>query len=255
MRFKWKKLTDNREILEKAEKLVDNEDFEEGIEILEDLFKKSSELEVKKILIDALFAYGGYLNDYYVLEYEKAIKNFKRIIELDAHNYRAHYNLGIAYFNLELFEEALNACKIAIAIKPDYKHCHYNIGLIYEEKENLEKALEAYQKALKIDPEFIYAKQALMAIRQKLDNLNKTETESNKNESVIERLKALLGVSKRIKVNMIQELLKVNKETLIKVLIEWGQKYNFELDGDYLSINKELLPKLIDDLNRNGLGI
>jgi len=248
-------LTDNREILEKAEKLVDNEDFEEGIEILEDLFKKSSELEVKKILIDALFAYGGYLNDYYVLEYEKAIKNFKRIIELDAHNYRAHYNLGIAYFNLELFEEALNACKIAIAIKPDYKHCHYNIGLIYEEKENLEKALEAYQKALKIDPEFIYAKQALMAIRQKLDNLNKTETESNKNESVIERLKALLGVSKRIKVNMIQELLKLNKETLIKVLIEWGQKYNFELDGDYLSINKELLPKLIDDLNRNGLGI
>ncbi len=248
-------MTDNREILEKAEKLVDNEDFEEGIEILEDLFKKSSELEVKKILIDALFAYGGYLNDYYVLEYEKAIKNFKRIIELDAHNYRAHYNLGIAYFNLELFEEALNACKIAIAIKPDYKHCHYNIGLIYEEKENLEKALEAYQKALKIDPEFIYAKQALMAIRQKLDNLNKTETESNKNESVIERLKALLGVSKRIKVNMIQELLKLNKETLIKVLIEWGQKYNFELDGDYLSINKELLPKLIDDLNRNGLGI
>jgi len=248
-------LTDNREILEKAEKLVDNEDFEEGIEILEDLFKKSSELEVKKSLIDALFAYGGYLNDYYVLEYEKAIKNFKRIIELDAHNYRAHYNLGIAYFNLELFEEALNACKIAIAIKPDYKHCHYNIGLIYEEKENLEKALEAYQKALKIDPEFIYAKQALMAIRQKLDNLNKTETESNKNESVIERLKALLGVSKRIKVNMIQELLKLNKETLIKVLIEWGQKYNFELDGDYLSINKELLPKLIDDLNRNGLGI
>jgi tetratricopeptide (TPR) repeat protein len=248
-------LTDNRDILEKAKKLVDNEDFEEGIEVLEDLFKKSSELEVKKSLIDALFAYGGYLNDYYVLEYEKAIKNFKRIIELDAHNYRAHYNLGIAYFNLELFEEALNACKIAIAIKPDYKHCHYNIGLIYEEKENLEKALEAHQKALKIDPEFIYAKQALMAIRQKLDNLNKTETESNENESVIERLKALLSVSKRIKADMIQELLKLNKETLIKVLIEWGQKYNFELDGDYLNINKELLPKLIDDLNRNGLGI
>lgn len=248
-------MTNNRNIIEKAERLVVNEDFEEGIEILEDLFKKSPELEVKKSLINALFVYGGYLNDYYVLEYEKAIKKFKRIVELDPHNYRAHYNLGIAYFNLELFEEALNACETAIAIKPDYKHCHYNIGLIYEKKENLEKAIEAYQKALKIDPEFIYAKQALMTIRQELDNLNTTETESKENESVIERLKAILSVSKRIKVDMIQELLKLDKETLIKVLIEWGQKYNFELDGDYLNINKELLPKLIDDLNGNGLGI
>lgn len=248
-------MTDNREFLEKAKNLVDNEDFEEAIEILEELFKKCPEIEIKKGLIDALFAYGGYLNDYYVLEYEKAIKNFKRIIEIDPNNYRAHYNLGIAYFNLELFEEALNACEIAIAIKPDYKHCHYNIGLIYEARENLEKAIEAHQKALKIDPDFVYAKQALMAIRQKLDNINKIENESKENESVIERLKALLSVSKRIKVDMIQELLKLNKETLIKVLIEWGQKYNFELDGDYLNINKDLLPKLIDDLNSNGLGI
>lgn len=248
-------MTDDKDILEKAKRLVDNEDFEEGIDILEDLFKKSPELEIKKNFIDALFAYGGFLNDYYVLEYEKAIKIFKRIIEIDSHNYRAHYNLGIAYFNLGLFEEALNACEIAISIKPDYKHCHYNIGLIYEEKENLEKAIEAHQKALKIDPDFVYAKQALMATRQKLDNLNKTKTEPKENASVIERLIALLSVSKRIKVDMIQELLKLNKETLIKVLIEWGQKYNFELDGEYLNINKELLPKLIDDLNRNGLGI
>ena len=248
-------MTEDREILEKAKKLIDNEDFEESIEILEDLFNIKPELEIKKNLIDALFAYGGYLNDYYVLEYEKAIKYFKRIIEIDPHNYRAHYNLGIAYFNLELFEEALNACEIAIAIKPDYKHCHYNIGLIYEERENLEKAIEAHQKALKIDPEFVYAKQALMAIRQKLDHLNKIDTESKKNESVIEWLKGLLSVSKRIKIDIIQEILKLNKEALIKVLIEWGQKYNFELDGDYLNINKELLPKLIDDLNRNGLGI
>jgi len=242
-------------MLEKAKRLVDNEDFEEGIEILEDLFKKSPEIEIKKSLIDALFAYGGYLNDYYVLEYEKAIKNFKRIIEIDPHNYRAHYNLGIAYFNLELFEEALNAYEIAIAIKPDYKHCHYNIGLIYEERGNLEKALEAHQKALKIDPNFVYAKQALMAIRQRLDDIEKLKIEPKENEGVIERLISLLCVSKRIKVDMIQELLKLNKETLIKVLIEWGQKYNFELDGDYLNINKELLSKLIGDLNRNGLGI
>lgn len=31
---------------------------------------------------------------------------FKRIIEIDPTNYRAHYNLGIAYFNLNEIKKA-----------------------------------------------------------------------------------------------------------------------------------------------------
>ncbi len=57
---------------------------------------------------------------------------FKRIIEIDPTNYRAHYNLGIAYFNLNEIKKAKECYEEAIRIKPDYKHCLYYIGLIYE---------------------------------------------------------------------------------------------------------------------------
>ena len=148
-------MTQKENLIEEAKDLVSNEEFKKAIKILEDLYQQQPDIDVKNNLIDALFAYGGYLNDYYVLEYDKSINFFKRIIELDPENYRAHYNLGIAYFNLNRFEEALNSYKIAISIKPDNKHVYYNIGLLHEKTENLENAIESYEKALEIDPNYI----------------------------------------------------------------------------------------------------
>jgi len=141
-------LTEKENLIEKANNLVKNEEFAKAIKILEDLYQQQPDIDVKNNLIDALFAYGGYLNDYYVLEYDESINFFKRIIELDSENYRAHYNLGIAYFNLNRFEQALKSYKIALSIKPDHKHVYYNIGLLHEKNENIENAIEAYEKAV-----------------------------------------------------------------------------------------------------------
>ncbi len=60
-------------LLEKARLLKNQENFEAALEILDKLYKKypNSE-EVKKSLTETLFAYGGFLNDDYTLEYEKA---------------------------------------------------------------------------------------------------------------------------------------------------------------------------------------
>jgi len=159
----------------KKQELSKKEKFEESLKILEDLYKKFPNSEkIKKELINTLFSYGGYLNDDYVLEYKKAKNNFKRITEIDPNDYRAHYNLGIAYFNLRKIEKAERAYEEAIKIKPDYKHCHYNIGLIYEAKGDFEHALHQYEKALKIDPNFSYALQARTQVRTLLDELKKT---------------------------------------------------------------------------------
>ena len=115
-------MTDKENLIEKAKDLVKNKEFQKAIKILEDLYQQQPDGDIKNNLIDALFAFGGYLNDYYVLEYDESINFFKRIIELDSENYRAHYNLGIAYFNLNRFEEALNSYRVALSIKPDHKH-------------------------------------------------------------------------------------------------------------------------------------
>jgi len=248
-------LIDKEKLIEKAKVLVKNEEFEKAIKVLEEIFQEQSDADIKNNLIDALFAYGGYLNDNYIQESEKSIKYFKRIIEIDPNNYRAHYNLGIAYFNLNRFEEALSAYNNAISIKPDYKHGYYNIGLLHEETENLEKAVEAYEKALKIDPNYIYAMHALKAVRLNLDSHAAAESKTQETKDTIEKLKILLSMSKRVRFDMIQETVNVNKETLMSIIINWGKKNYCEIDGDYLNINKESLAQFLEDLNQNGIGI
>ena len=248
-------MTEKENLIEKAKSLVKTEDFEGAIKILEDLYQQQPDFDVKNNLLEALFAYGGYLNDYYVLEYDESINFFKRIIELDSENYRAHYNLGIAYFNLNRFEEALNAYKIALSIKPDHKHVYYNIGLLHEKTENLENAIEAYEKALEIDPNYIYAMHSLKAVRLNLDKYGVTKSKTQESKDIVENLKSLLSMSKRVRFDMIQEILKVNKETLLQIIINWGKKNYCEIDGDYLNINKESLTQFFEDLNQDGLGI
>ena len=253
LRFEWKSLNEKEKIIEKAKELVDNEDFEEAIKILEDFIRNQSDNNVKNCLIDALFAYGGYLNDDYVLEYEKSIAYFKRIIELDPKNYRAHYNLGIAYFNLNLFEEALDSYNTSISLKPDYKHGYYNIGLLHEATENLEDAIRAYEKALEIDPKFVYAIHALKAIKMDMGNHMETPVNTIEVNNTIEQLKTLLGMSKRVRFDMIQEILNVSKKTLLRIIIKWGEKKYCEIDGDYLIINKESLDQFIKEIDQKDL--
>ena len=242
-------LTDQIKVfIEKANKLVNQERFKEALEILEKLFKNNpvSE-EVKNNLIETLFIYGGYLNDEYTLQYEKAKETFKRIIQIDPNNYRAHYNLGIANCNLDEIEQAKECYEEAIGIKPDYKHCFYNMGLIYEGEENFQEALKYYEKALEIDPKFIYAFNARNHILANLESLKKGNAKSNQRKN-IEQLKSLLEMSRRIKIEMIQTLLNIEKDKLLELLIDWGVKHQFKIDGDFLVINKETLPDLINSL-------
>ena len=237
-----------KEEIKKAVDLRSQEKFEEAIKILEALYKNNSQsIEVKESLLETLLNYGGYLNDDFTLGYEKAKDMFKRMIEIDPKNYRAFYNLGIAYFNLSKIEEAKECYEEAIKLKPDYKHCLYNIGLICEKEGDFHEALKYYEKALEIDPKFPYASNARNQILSNLEELNRQKVD--KNQENLETLKSLLEVSKRIRLDMIQNLLQVDNNILYKILIEWGKKYQCEIDGDFLIINKDKLTDLIEFLD------
>ena len=161
------------ELIKEAKSLKDKEDYEKSLGILEELHKENpNSSDTKKLLMDTLFAYGGYLNDFYTLKYEKAREMFERILILDPDSYRVHYNLGLALFNLGDMKKAKKSLTRALKIKPDYKYCFYNLGLIYEETGKYKKALNYYEKALKVDPKFIYALTARSQVREKLNKLN-----------------------------------------------------------------------------------
>ena len=146
-----------------------SQEYEKALEILDELYEKNPNSEIIiKNLIDVLFSYGLHLNDELVQQYNEAAQCFKRILEIDQQNYRALYNLGITYFNLDMFDEALASYDEALKLKPDYEHVYYNKGLIFELSDRFNEALELYKKALEINPRFVYARQAEKDLKERL---------------------------------------------------------------------------------------
>jgi predicted O-linked N-acetylglucosamine transferase (SPINDLY family) len=60
--------------------------------------------------------------------------------------------MGIALKEQNKLEEAIEAYKKAIAIKPDYADAYNNMGTALQEQNKLEETIDAYSKALAIDP-------------------------------------------------------------------------------------------------------
>ncbi len=238
-------LNSERELIEQASKLKEEKKFEEALQILDQLFNLKSKSElVKQHLIETLFEYGALLNDDYEREYEKAAKIFLKTIEIDPNNYRTHYYLGLAYFNLKNFNGAKKEYEKALDLKPKDKFCYYNLGLLYEAEKNYQEAKRYFEKALEIDPQFRYAAQAYSTMIQAIEA---TSCEAPSKMSIPEQLKSLFKVSTRVRIDTIQDLLGYEKSKLLDVLIAWCERFQFEIDGDFLKINKKKLPEFFKE--------
>jgi predicted O-linked N-acetylglucosamine transferase (SPINDLY family) len=62
--------------------------------------------------------------------------------------------MGIALNDQGKLEEAIEAHKKAIALKPDYADAYINMGIALNDQGKLEEAIEAYKKALGIKPDY-----------------------------------------------------------------------------------------------------
>ena len=61
-------------------------------------------------------------------------------------------NLGTVYFNQNFPKKALKYYKKAIEIDPNFFYAYYNLGNFYLKYNQLSKAKSSYEKALEIDP-------------------------------------------------------------------------------------------------------
>lgn len=67
---------------------------------------------------------------------------------------RIHNNLGISYYNVRRYTEAVEAFQRAIRLKPDYPDACNNLGLAYKALASYPEAIEAFQKAIRAHPDF-----------------------------------------------------------------------------------------------------
>jgi Tfp pilus assembly protein PilF len=99
-------------------------------------------------------------------KFEKAIEECKVAIDLDPDYGNPYNDIGSYLINLKQFDEAIYWLEKAIEA-PDYEPRHfpyYNLGRIYERKGSWYTALKYYNDALKADPNYELAKNAFVRL-------------------------------------------------------------------------------------------
>ena len=119
----------------------DNND--EAIRYCEKALKQDESLE--GVWLNYAIAYVNKSN------YEKAIINFKKVLELNEKNFKANFLTGDSYHHSKNFDDALKyyekALKLAIN-NNEKSNVWANIGLLNNDKLDFERAKESYEKAI-----------------------------------------------------------------------------------------------------------
>lgn len=84
-------------------------------------------------------------------QYEKAIEELTKVVDLDPEFGSAFAARGVAYHSLGMFEEAIADYSSAILIFPDYASAYNFRGLAYLEQGDYEEALSDGQYAAELD--------------------------------------------------------------------------------------------------------
>jgi len=87
--------------------------------------------------------------------YEEAILNYKKVIQLDSLDKLAHNMMAYAFDELDRYDEAIRAINRYIELAPDEANPYDTRGDLYARHSEADKAIESYKKALEIKPDFV----------------------------------------------------------------------------------------------------
>ena len=85
-------------------------------------------------------------------QYEKAIDDFTKAIELNPRYFDAYWQRASAYSNLGQYESALADYTKIIELKPNFAYPYYERGLVYLLLEQYNKSINDYTKAIELRP-------------------------------------------------------------------------------------------------------
>jgi len=106
-------------------------------------------------------------------DFDSAIANYDKAIDLDPTYEKAYYNRGLAYACKEDYDRAISDINRVIELKPDFAEAYYILGLAYEYKNMPDNAIEAYNRALKLNPGFKDAQNRLELTLSKKEKMEK----------------------------------------------------------------------------------
>jgi len=84
--------------------------------------------------------------------YEKAIEELEKSIQLDENDSRPYVALTIVYVNLKEFERALEYAHKTVSIDSSQSLAYYIMGMIFEKLKRFDNAIDAWKIYLSLDP-------------------------------------------------------------------------------------------------------
>ena len=84
---------------------------------------------------------------------DKAIEEFKEVLELDPDDVETHYHLGNAYADKEMFDEAISIYKKAIERNPEFIDAYLSLGTLYLDMDMVDEAISLCKQAISANPD------------------------------------------------------------------------------------------------------
>ena len=111
-----------------------------------------SQDEAELASLSDAYVYEG--NSHFNISFLEAEKNYRMALSEMPSNTKGAYNLGNAYYNAELYDEALARLLEAArkGTKLEKHRAYHNIGNVLMRDKQCKKAVEAYKNALRNDP-------------------------------------------------------------------------------------------------------
>ena len=100
-------------------------------------------------------------------DYDRAIDECKNAIQMDPDFGNPYDDIGAYLINLERFEEAIAWLELAISAKrySNREFAHFNLGVVYEKMGLWFEALDEYKKAFSLAPDYKLAKHHLYRLQ------------------------------------------------------------------------------------------
>eukprot|EP00252_Welwitschia_mirabilis_P003025 TRINITY_DN13079_c0_g1_i1.p1 TRINITY_DN13079_c0_g1~~TRINITY_DN13079_c0_g1_i1.p1 ORF type:complete len:447 (-),score=115.40 TRINITY_DN13079_c0_g1_i1:315-1655(-) len=138
--------------------------------------ESSSELD-SKVLAEAFKVQGNSAMS--LKRYREAIELYTLSISLCCHNAVYYCNRAAAHTQVGNYNEAIEDCKRAIEIDPNYSKAYSRLGLVYYAQGNYQDAIQkGFQKALEIDPNNSSVRDNIKMAKEKLENHRQNDAQT-----------------------------------------------------------------------------
>lgn len=94
---------------------------------------------------------------FYQRDYDRAINDYSRAIELDPQNSELFDNRCWTYATVNKLQDALKDCRESLRLRPNFAPSVDTLGFVYLKLGQYDRAVATYSSALQLDPKSVYS--------------------------------------------------------------------------------------------------